>query len=59
MVFLQTVNDEFTFADHKDSDGLKHFTRLTFQREGKKRLKVELSDLVPQKKFDGKIFEKP
>lgn len=56
---LQTVSDEFTFAEYKDREGLRHFTKLTFEREGKKRLDVELSDLAPQEKLDDQMFEKP
>lgn len=53
------ILDEYFFDDYKEFEGIKHCTKFTFHRDGKKRLEVELSDITPQEKFDEKIFAKP
>lgn len=51
--------NEYFFDNYKEVGGIMHFTKLTFHRDGKKRLEVEVSDVAPQEQFDAKIFAKP
>jgi outer membrane lipoprotein-sorting protein len=55
----QDVSYEFTFGDYKEIDGLKHFTKITFTRDGKKFMEAELSDIKPQEKLEDNLFAKP
>ncbi|HEV3146150.1 MAG TPA: hypothetical protein VGZ47_19850 [Gemmataceae bacterium] len=50
---------EFFFSDFKEVDGIKHFTKFKFVREGKDIAEVELSDFKVDQKFDASTFEKP
>jgi hypothetical protein len=55
----QEVDWEFLFSEFKDIEGLKHFTTITMQREGKKLFVMELSEVKPQEKVDESLFAKP
>lgn len=54
----QEVLYEFFHADYKDDDGLRHFSKITIKRDGKRFLESELSDLKPQS-LDDSAFDKP
>ncbi|HLW67482.1 MAG TPA: hypothetical protein VKS79_19360 [Gemmataceae bacterium] len=53
------ANYEFFFSDFKDVDGVKHFAKIKFVREGKDVAEVELSDFKVDQKFEAAIFDKP
>ena len=53
------ANFEFFFSDFKEVDGVKHFAKLKFAREGKDVAEVELSDFKVDQKFEASTFEKP
>lgn len=55
----QDVPCEFLFADYKDMGGVKHFTKVTMNADGKKHLEAEISEVKPQDKVDDKEFAKP
>jgi hypothetical protein len=54
----QEVPHEFLLSDPKETDGIQHFTRITFKRDGKQFLEMELSDIKPQDKLDDSAFAK-
>jgi hypothetical protein len=53
------VSDEAYFSDYKDTNGLKHFTKLKIVRDGKVTIEATLSDAKELEKLDAKLFEKP
>jgi hypothetical protein len=53
------ANFEFFFSDFKDIDGIKHFAKFKFAREGKDIAEVELTDFKVDQKFEAPTFEKP
>jgi outer membrane lipoprotein-sorting protein len=53
------VLDEAHFSDYKESNGLKHFTKLKIVRDGKTFIETTLSDAKEVEKLDAKLFEKP
>src|SRR5262249_46478577 len=55
----QDTAHEFLFSDYKDFDGLKHFTKVTFNRDGKKLIDVEFSEVKAEEKLDESNFNKP
>jgi outer membrane lipoprotein-sorting protein len=55
----EEIEMEFRFADFKETDGMKHFTKLTCQRAGKELMVMELSEVKRAEKIDAKMFEKP
>jgi hypothetical protein len=55
----QEVAHEFFFADYKEAGGVKHFTKITFHRDGKKMIEAELSEVTPEDKLDDSLFAKP
>ena len=55
----QEVGYEFFCSEHKEFDGVKHFTKLTFKRDGVEFLAIELSELTPKTKVDDAVFAKP
>jgi hypothetical protein len=55
----QEASHAFLFDDYKDAGGVKHFTKLTFQRDGMKVLELECSDIKLQEKLDDSVFAPP
>jgi hypothetical protein len=55
----QEVEWEFLFSDAKEFGGVKHFTKMTLQRDGKKLLTMEVEEVKPQEKLDESLFAKP
>jgi hypothetical protein len=55
----QDMDWEFLFSEFKDIEGIKHFTTITMQREGKKMFVLEISEVKPQEKVDESLFAKP
>jgi hypothetical protein len=53
------ANFEFFFSDFKEIDGINHFTKFKFVREGKDIAEVELTDFKVDQKFEATTFEKP
>src|SRR5262249_48433639 len=54
----QEKNFTFRFADFKEFDGVKHFSKLKIN-DGKMDFEMELSDLKPGAKFEANTFDKP
>jgi outer membrane lipoprotein-sorting protein len=55
----QELSHEYLFSDFKDLGGIKHFGKVILNRDGKKLLEVELSEVNPEEKLDKTLFEKP
>lgn len=55
----QEATHAFLFDEYKEAGGVKHFTKLTFQRDGTKHLELECSDIKPQEKLDDSRFTPP
>jgi hypothetical protein len=55
----QEVLHSFSYGDYKEVDGVKHFTKLTFRRDDKVLIEMELSDIKLQEKLDDGVFDKP
>jgi hypothetical protein len=53
------VSHEFLFSDYKETDGLKTYTKLTWKRDGKRYLEMEMTEIKPQEKLDETLFGKP
>ena len=53
------VAREYFFAAYKEVDGLQCLTRLKVQRDGKRFLEVEWSEIKPLEKTDAGTFDKP
>jgi len=53
------ANFEFFFSDFKDIDGIRHFAKFKFAREGKDIAEIELTDFKFDQKFEASTFEKP
>lgn len=56
---MPEVTHEVLFLEPKEMGGLKHFSKLVLNREGKKVLEVELTEVTGDDKLDGNLFEKP
>lgn len=54
----QEVTYEFFYDEYKDFDGLKHFSKIVFKRDGVQFLEAELSDIKAANLDDG-VFDKP
>jgi hypothetical protein len=52
-------SQETLYSDYKEVGGLKHAMKLVINREGKKYLDSEVSDLEVKDKIDAAQFEKP
>src|SRR5262249_33931770 len=50
---------EFLFSEPKEMDGLKHFTKVVLNRDGKKLMEIELAEVKGDDKLDPSLFEKP
>ncbi len=50
---------EIGFGEYKDFDGLKHFTKIVIQRDGKKLMDIELSEVKLAEKLDENAFDRP
>jgi hypothetical protein len=55
----QEVVHAFLYEGFKAFNGVQHFTRLTFLRNGNTHMKLELSDVNPQEKLDDGLFARP
>lgn len=55
----KSVLDEAFYSDYKESNGVKHFTKLKVVRDGKTMIEATLSDAKDAEKLDAKLFEKP
>ena len=53
------VPEEVYYSEYKESNGLKHFTKLKVVRDGKTLIESTLSDAKVVGKPDPKLFEKP
>jgi hypothetical protein len=54
----QEAEVEMFLSEHKEFDGLKHFTKAAFKAAGEEFVMV-LSDIQPQEKLDASLFERP
>jgi hypothetical protein len=52
-------NEETTFANYKESNGVKRATKIVTKRDGQKFQEVEISDFKVLDKVDAKMFEEP
>jgi len=50
---------ETLYSEYKEFGGAKHATKLVINRDGKKYVDAEISDLEAKDKFDAKEFDKP
>ncbi len=55
----QEIGYEYLFDTPKELDGIKHFSKLTFNRDGKKMFEMELGEVKAQEKLDAATFAKP
>jgi hypothetical protein len=55
----QEVTHDYYFSDAKKTAGVLHFTKVTFKRDDKTFLEVELSDIETVDKLDDSTFAKP
>jgi hypothetical protein len=53
------VTQEETYADYKETEGLKHPTKITVSIDGKRILEAEVSNHRYLEKVDEKLFAKP
>jgi hypothetical protein len=53
------VTQELLFSDFKDVDGVQHPMKVLINRDGKKYVEAELSDLKYVEKLDDRDFAKP
>jgi len=53
------VPEEVYYADYKESNGVKHFTKLKVVRDGNTLIESTLSDTKVVEKPDAKLFDKP
>lgn len=56
---MPEVTHEFLFSEPKELSGLKHFSKMVLNRDGKKLMEVELTELNAADKLDANLFEKP
>jgi hypothetical protein len=50
---------EFTLSDYKESNGIKHFTKVGLKQNGRAIFEAELSDLKWLDKLEASVFERP
>jgi outer membrane lipoprotein-sorting protein len=55
----QEVGEERIFGDYKDFEGRKRPTKVTMNREGKKFIEMEITDVKIVDKLDDSTFSKP
>jgi hypothetical protein len=55
----QEVSHEFLFSEYKEFDGVKAYTQMVWNKNGKKYLDRELTELKPEEKLDDSLFGKP
>jgi outer membrane lipoprotein-sorting protein len=55
----EEVLHAFFFSDYKETDGLKHFTKMTMHRADKETIVMELSEVKRLEKLDATLFDKP
>jgi hypothetical protein len=53
------VPHEYLFSDVKKISGLKHFTKIVVNRDGKKIVELEVSAVRPEDKLEADLFAKP
>jgi hypothetical protein len=53
------VTHEFLFSEPKEMNGLKHFTKVILNRDGKKLMEIELSEVKGEDKLEASLFDKP
>jgi hypothetical protein len=53
------VPHEYLFSEVKKISGLKHFTKIVVNRDGKKLMELELSAVRPEDKLEANLFAKP
>src|SRR5262249_25995452 len=50
---------EFFLSEYKETDGVKHFTKVVVKADGKQVMEIELTEIAPQDKLDDNAFAKP
>ncbi len=53
------VTHEFLFSEPKEMNGLKHATKIVLNRDGKKLMEVELTEVKADDKLDTNLFAQP
>jgi hypothetical protein len=53
------VLHEFFFSEFKEFDGVKVYTKVLWQKDGKKYLEREMTEFKPEEKLDEGVFGKP
>ncbi len=49
----------FSFADYKDVNGIKQYSKITLKRGDKSNMEMEFGDFKFQEKLDNTLFAKP
>ena len=55
----QEVTQETLYSDYKEAHGIQRPMKLVINRDGKKYLDVEVTEIDPQEKLDESLFGKP
>ncbi len=53
------VTYAFNFVEHKDYDGLRHFSKVTLQRDGKQFYESTVVDISPLDQLNRVLFDRP
>ena len=53
------VKHTFQFRDYKESDGVKHFTKIVMRRDDKEAMTMDLTEVKRLEKLEAKLFDKP
>jgi hypothetical protein len=53
------VKHTFQFRDYKETDGVKHFTKIVMRRDDKDAMTMDLTEVKRLDKLDAKLFDKP
>jgi hypothetical protein len=54
---MQEINQEKFYSDYKDFDGIKRPTKVVVNRDGKKFMEVEVTELKNLEKLDDSVFQ--
>jgi outer membrane lipoprotein-sorting protein len=55
----QEQTQEAIYSDHKDVDGVKHPMKVVINRDGKKYVDLEVTEIERKDKIDDSVFAKP
>lgn len=55
----EEVNEEMTFSNYKDAEGIKEPMKVTIKYDGQKIIETEAAELKHHEKLDDSVFTKP